>query len=245
MNNNLTKTSCKSCIFAVYEGKTQTGCDHGRIEKFGQDVIEAYDNDSEFYVINRLCNYLRSTNWNDGHKDLDKLKLESAVSFDIFIDVNNLSLENKEKISKTIKNLHYYSDKVKIFLFHDKKVKKDQRSLILSLFYDLNQPVLSVYDEKNQYLDSIIAKSTSTFHIILKNEHFDYLDETLVFTNQTVNENLTRFLLLQYKDITVISNMACKILYHKFYEDFDHQFKEMLTDAKKNQMFIEYQEKNQ
>lgn len=241
MNNNLTKTSCKSCIFAIYENKTQTGCEHNRIEKFGNDVIEAYDDHEEFFVINRLCNYIRSTNWNDGNKNIEKVTEESAVSFDIFIEVNNLSIEDQAKILQTTKNITYYSNKFKIFLFHNNNVKKEQRELILSLFNGLNQPVLSVYDNKNQYLDSVIGKSKNTFHIILKTEDLPYLNEAMQFTNKKVNEDLEKFLLLKYQDITIISNMACKLMYNKFYEDFDHQFKEMLTDAKKNQMLVTHQ----
>lgn len=54
-------TSCKDCPLATYEGKTQVGCRLDRVKAFARtaEVIEAYDEDKEFFVINdRVCNAL-------------------------------------------------------------------------------------------------------------------------------------------------------------------------------------------
>ena len=52
-------TPCKTCIFAKYNGDTQTGCGLGRIQPFREQgsVLEAEDEEKKFYIINgRLCN---------------------------------------------------------------------------------------------------------------------------------------------------------------------------------------------
>jgi hypothetical protein len=64
----MTSSICKNCYFAIYRGKTQTGCDLGRIDKFreiGTEIIEAYDeSDTEFYVVSgRRCNTYRNQEW--------------------------------------------------------------------------------------------------------------------------------------------------------------------------------------
>lgn len=49
---------CKNCVFALYNGKTQDGCYLGMLERYkeaGINVIEAYDEDNEFYVIDGAC----------------------------------------------------------------------------------------------------------------------------------------------------------------------------------------------
>jgi hypothetical protein len=49
---------CKDCIFATYNGKTQDGCYLGMIERYnkaGIEVVEAYDDEKEFYVIKGAC----------------------------------------------------------------------------------------------------------------------------------------------------------------------------------------------
>lgn len=55
-------TPCKECIFAVYDGDTQTSCHVDMIEKIKAtdhlEVIEAYDEDKEFFIVNKtkcLC----------------------------------------------------------------------------------------------------------------------------------------------------------------------------------------------
>ena len=55
--DRIAETSCKDCKFAIYEGKTQTGCEAGRAEIYMEKgmALEAYDKDKEFYVINTLC----------------------------------------------------------------------------------------------------------------------------------------------------------------------------------------------
>lgn len=66
-------TSCQNCTFAIYDqtNKTQTGCYFDRIEKFkkaGHEVIEAYNEQGEFYLIGQKCNYNRDKkpeNWEE------------------------------------------------------------------------------------------------------------------------------------------------------------------------------------
>ena len=60
-------TNCTKCIFAVKDGKTQTGCELKRIEKYRDNdivVIEAEDlEDNEFYVIQSWCSAYREEDW--------------------------------------------------------------------------------------------------------------------------------------------------------------------------------------
>lgn len=71
-------TSCRDCVFAQYREKTQTGCELGRIDAYRalepDSVIECYDDNQEFYVVDgRYCSAFR-------HKDSDWAKHpQSAV----------------------------------------------------------------------------------------------------------------------------------------------------------------------
>lgn len=61
-------TACKNCVFAEYDGATQIGCEVGRLEKYieisPEDVLECYDDEKEFCVINnKFCLYYRSDRW--------------------------------------------------------------------------------------------------------------------------------------------------------------------------------------
>ena len=79
-------TSCKNCCFAEYQGKTQTGCKLDRLKKYeqleGATVVEAFDDDKEFYVIkNKICVYYRNNEF-----------------------INELELGNDEDILRRVKS---------------------------------------------------------------------------------------------------------------------------------------------
>jgi len=60
-------TSCKNCVFAKYDENTQTNCSLDFINKLQQnnvEIIEAYDNEKEFYIINnKKCIGYRENKW--------------------------------------------------------------------------------------------------------------------------------------------------------------------------------------
>jgi hypothetical protein len=72
MNIGLINSSCQECCFAVYEGKTQTDCQLGRIETFRRagNLVECFNENSEFYVVNnRVCTALRPKKWAEQYTD--------------------------------------------------------------------------------------------------------------------------------------------------------------------------------
>ena len=95
-------TPCKNCNFAKYEENTQVGCHLNMIEKFtdnGVDVIEAYDEDKEFYVIkNRSCHFFRPEKWGINRsleEKIDAVRLETKVPFNaiVFVDSDYAGLK--------------------------------------------------------------------------------------------------------------------------------------------------------
>ena len=53
-------TSCKNCIFAEFLNKKQSGCKLDRL-KYHSDIIEVYDDDLDFFVVNNgFCLYYRT-----------------------------------------------------------------------------------------------------------------------------------------------------------------------------------------
>lgn len=100
-------TSCKDCIFAEYKGETQTGCSRGILEKYrnlGINIVEAYDYDKEFYVIeDRLCPSYRTQEWAERFEpdEFDEnveimLEYESRVLFHVMVFMQD-SLEDVEE----------------------------------------------------------------------------------------------------------------------------------------------------
>lgn len=96
-------TSCKDCVFASKEDKTQTGCELNRIEAFesrGTVVIEAEDmEENEFYVIESWCNAYREDIWakaNEGEDLIEVVAKEMYPKIGFLIVVRD-SLDGYEK----------------------------------------------------------------------------------------------------------------------------------------------------
>jgi hypothetical protein len=86
-------TPCKQCVFAKYDNITQTGCHLDYIDKYrtsGIQILEAYDDHKEFYIINdKKCIGYRENKW-----------------FDQF-DLANSPIEDKINHYKQNNKLHY------------------------------------------------------------------------------------------------------------------------------------------
>jgi len=126
-------TPCKKCVFAKYDDKTQIGCELNYIDKFkelGSDILEVYDEDLEFYVINnKKCLGYRENSW------FKKLGLEDAsieekkehflqnnhINYLLVIDSSSLSLEDLEQIKISVLEVAYKPSKV-IFIRYVKNV---------------------------------------------------------------------------------------------------------------------------
>lgn len=103
------QTSCKDCIFAKYDGNTQVGCFIGRIDIYQaqNSVVEAYDNDKEFYVVEgRICNSCRNQEWLKKYPSLcytgryqdiaNHVRLEVALQFHLVVIAEH-SVEDVQK----------------------------------------------------------------------------------------------------------------------------------------------------
>lgn len=99
------KTSCKDCLYNQEEVNTQVGCGMGRLNRYLEIglVTEAYDEEKEFCVIDRICNAkVNKENPNVAHW-LDPLIRREALRIraDLVIPVDKHPLY---EVQKTIEN---------------------------------------------------------------------------------------------------------------------------------------------
>ena len=71
-------TTCKDCLFAKYDGITQTDCHLGKIDKIKNhpvyELVEAMDDDKEFYVLNyHLCLHQRVKGWEHDNEPMEDM----------------------------------------------------------------------------------------------------------------------------------------------------------------------------
>ena len=61
-------TSCKGCVFAEKIGITQMSCALDKLAQFqeaGANIVEARDDDEEFFTIDRFCSFYRDEQWGE------------------------------------------------------------------------------------------------------------------------------------------------------------------------------------
>lgn len=232
------QTSCKDCLFAIYNGNTQIGCEANRIEKFKNHVIEAYDDEKEFYVLNRLCNLYRFKSWNNGEKDLEKARSESSVVFDIIIDCDNIDDSMRDDLIDIIKKIGY--NKHKITLLRAYNTDRDITAKLMYILHYFPNINISMYFEKQETIYSILSKSIGLFHVIVNETNYTNLDVFMSKINSYINEDLKQSVLYKSDDKIAILNFALKVLFPNLYLNYDENMKDLYSRAVADNLCTEF-----
>jgi hypothetical protein len=210
------QTNCKNCVFSTYENNTQVGCLHNRITKFQPNVIEAYDNEKEFYVINGLCNLYRSNKWNNGEADISKAMAESSLAFDCFIDCSAINDDSVFKVIDFITYHQYYANKINWYLFHLDNATQDVKNNVMIAFTRLHSisPKISVCVNKSIYLNEFILKSSSSYHCVI-NVNDELNSKIFTVVNDSINVDIKKFIVSKIGNVEFISNIAYRLQFVK------------------------------
>lgn len=122
---NSIHTPCKNCVFAIYNEKTQTGCALNYLDKY-TDIIEAYDETKEFYIINnKKCIGYRENSWFNQFDMLDadldqkvqKYHETNKLHYLVIVDLQYIDLEQLDNICAQISSSVSQPQKI-IFIRH-------------------------------------------------------------------------------------------------------------------------------
>jgi transcription elongation factor Elf1 len=221
---------------AVYENSTQIGCLADRIKKFGASALEAYDNDKEFYVIEGFCNYYRNSKW--GQPNLEKIKHESSISFDLLIDCNNIGELYRDELYNLLENVDYYNDKIDINLYHMLTQDSNKKSHTLYLYHNLtNRPKISVCLDNNLFIHEHALKSNSSYHISINKAINSNIFKQI---NNLVNDDIKKFIAVKVDESYMISNIAYRMQYlNEENENYLYNRQSILDKAKELNLYIE------
>ncbi len=177
------KTSCRDCLFAQWDGRTQTGCEFDKINKYkniGVVVEQIVENDMKCYTINALCTTSRAITWPKVSLKHDILKLkelareEAKIYTDCIIICNEF---NKEKLDVTIKDALNQTFKFKNIIVATKDKPTDYIIYCIeNIGYKNNWELVSInldnkpenQDEESFIFDEAIYKVKSTYYTIYK-----------------------------------------------------------------------------
>lgn len=233
------RTSCKECTFAIYEGNTQTSCAANRLNIFPEEyIVPAYDNEKEFFVINRFCNLHRSSRWNNGVPDIEKAHNESKINYDIIIKVsNNLSDEDVRNICNMIDTCDYGEKKIKFAIINNFNIDKEYRGKLFS-FVKYKNVTVHEYQSFDNFMHEHIKNSKQSFHVYLNS--LDDIQSVFAF-NHFVNHDLKEALIFKYNESYVISNMAYKIeAITSELSQYTSIIENIISKAKEARVYAEY-----
>lgn len=234
--DRLANTNCKNCIFAIYDGNTQTGCSQNRLEKF--ETIEAYDLEKEFYVVKGFCNYYRPTTWNGGVADKDKVKNESSVTFDIIINCTNINEEYANSISNLLSSIKYNKEKYRVVLCHSHASEKNVKNHVLKLYKSISGLELSVYNDFDFYINNYISKTRKTYHIYISDNRM--IDpNTMEKTNSKINDDVVKLLTAQSDGTKIISNYAYRSMMGSKRSKYNEVVDFLVQNTTENNMHFE------
>lgn len=235
------QTSCKDCVFAAYEGKTQVGCEAGRIESFMEDdyVIWAYDDEKEFYVVDALCNYFRPPTWNGGIPDVEKASYESRPSFSFVISADGVTRKKADKTKQSILSIDYPPDKMRAIVSQKVTASVKERRLVADLWQDLDRHgiaagvVMAVSDSLGKY-DALKKAKSSYFTNIKMGQKIN--PDLMSIIDVELNKKLNRVAFFQDGDINMVS-YAVFVAGYRDYHDYDELESDVKKEAKNKSLY--------
>lgn len=223
-------TNCKDCVFAQYEGVTQTDCELGRLAKFDSrkngKVIEAYDNDREFFILDDIkCNAYT----NQKHININNVYnyLQLPILFLIYQDKHNTVDQLYDLIEsayaskyKKLKIAVRYNGNIKEFAAQTLRtidLAEDKKTISYDYTID---PNLSFAGQIN---NSVEKDGSRMCYIIAKSGEYT-LDQSLF-------DRINRFINIHLESFAIITNgsnnyngMIVNYQYHKYCLGFGEEY---------------------
>lgn len=206
-------TSCKNCVFSLYDKVTQHGCGLNYLDVYRNnnvEIIEAYDNDKEFYVINdKKCIGYREPKWFDslGMADApmqDKItKYFESNYINYFLILDTLEM-NKDQFDAAIKNLSSasFAPQKLIIIRYAYKDNDLPYTLIENTFkkynVDISWKIHTILDNELSHDDILyqIITQNNKYRFVLYSKDATNLNDLIIQANNIVYKQLKSFNIL-------------------------------------------------
>lgn len=112
-------TVCKNCAFAQYTNKSQTGCYARSMNE--DEFFYSYEDDLEYRIFKRQCQFYRDKSWNNEASIEDKLRqinYETLIKYHVIIDGCSGDVEELRKTINSINGQTLAPQKL-IVAYHD------------------------------------------------------------------------------------------------------------------------------
>lgn len=225
LNEQINKihTPCKDCVFAKYQDNTQIDCELNYISKYKSkniEILEAYDDDKEFYIINnKKCIGYRENKWFDqfGLKDssveikVDQFHKLNSLDFLLVVDLKKIEPEQLEDILHQISKLETKPKNLIIIRYSDnpKFPYGALKDLLDKYAHGCKWRIQTILDPSLTYdniLKNIVSLNHNRFIASLKRYSVE-IQKLINHTNKVVHHDLDQFNVIsnQDKSLTLFS----------------------------------------
>tara|TARA_B100000519_G_scaffold122182_1_gene105491 strand:- start:83 stop:832 length:750 start_codon:yes stop_codon:yes gene_type:complete len=238
--DKVAETSCKDCKFAIYEGKTQTGCEAGRAEAYMEKGMgfEAYDKDKEFYVINTLCSYKIDKRYD---LSLEQIKKIRTKTFGIAVYVEE-EADGLEETIESICNIDYDYSNVYVCISHSykmlcpeftNKMRKHMRKLEDAGFHSIK---VVVYGNERQRDYDTFKKIARQNYITKLNAGDAIKKDTYKKIDESINDLLERYVFFEDSGSSTILFKAVNNRYLD-HRDYDKMQLSLRKESKETNLY--------
>lgn len=215
---------CKLCSFAKYEGITQTDCYLGFIDKYRNnhiEIIEAYDEDKEFYVINgKKCfgykedNYFKSRNLENSsiEEKIEYVKSKLKINYVAVVNVKMFSLKELSEVFNTMSQLSVKPKNIVLVRYQDDKniyPYEELKTLLDNKMHNIKWRIQTIIDSQQSYEDClhVVTNTHKKNNFILSiNGDYSNLSNIINYAQDAVYEKFTFF--------GVLSNASRKTIFY-------------------------------
>lgn len=176
-------TSCKNCVFSLYDNITQIDCAIKYLDIYRTnevEILEAYDNDKEFYVINnKKCIGYREPKWFDtlGMSDssmdekITKFFESNYINYFAILDTIEMDQDQLDESIKALSQLSLSPQKL-IIIRYAYKNNNLPYSVIEATFKKYN---LSIPWKIQTILDPELSNKDILYQIITQNNKYRFV----------------------------------------------------------------------
>lgn len=223
-------TSCKNCVFAKYDGITQTDCLIGMLTKLkecnGAEILEVYDEDKEFYVINnKKCFGCKEPGYFTNRKlenttieeKIEYVKNLLVVKYVLMIDCSTLSPERSEDILTKLNQDDNAIKPVLVNFFVGASSENGFNEYFQAFRksgLNCKWKIINVQDEEEPFITSVhraISTDREGLFICTVSGNDNMLHEIITEANTIAYEKMERFIIISNKEGTV--NFYNKLVY--------------------------------
>lgn len=210
-------TSCKNCVFAIYDKSNQSGCSLNYLEIYKNnnvDILEAYDDNKEFYILNnKKCVGYRELNWFDQFDEpSDTIEQKKKLFYSLnklhyllVVDLRNLKLTDLEDIIKDINSQDIKPQKMILVRYQDESLEFAYDKIELILKDNISYPwrIQTMLDNDIPYdntLHNITMINPNYRFIMSVNKYSNDILKIINHTNQLVYHDLKSFNIISNTD---------------------------------------------